>query len=117
MANSPASNVFQVLDSANTPLVRADSGLSTITWAKQIEEDVVATTGGVSLSPATAGIATACQAYFYNSGTVNVTITQSPQNLLLMPGDTGFMPALGTGAITFTSASSTASVYCLILGV
>lgn len=116
MANSPATNVFSLLDSANNQLVRADSGTSTITWAKSEKLDITATTGGVSFTPSTFGFASGCQAYVYNSGTVNVTVAQSPQSISVGPSCMALLPTLGTGAISFTSASSTASVYVILLG-
>jgi hypothetical protein len=125
MANTPAQIVISVLDSQNNQLVRNDSGLSSIAFAKIEQLDLSCTTAPITITPSTFGFSSGCALYAYGSGTADVTIAQastSTSAILAFPLATSndaqcvFLGNLGPGAITFTATSGTQPVYVLLLG-
>ena len=125
MANSPASVVISILDSSNSQLVRADSGLSTIAFTKVEQFDLSCTTSAITITPSTFGFTSGCALVAYSSGTADVTVAQastSTSAILAFPLATSndaqalFLGNLGPGAITFTATSGTQPIYVLLLG-
>lgn len=125
MANTPASVVISVFDSANNQLIRSDSGVSTIAFAKVEQFDFACTTTPITITPSTFGFATGCALVAYGSGTADVTIAQagtSTSAILAFPSATSndvqtiVLGNLGITAITFTASSGTQPVYVLLLG-
>lgn len=117
--STPVTNTFTLLDNANKPMIRADAGTYTSgAVTLQAELDIIATTGGVSFVPSTFGFATSAQAYFYNAGAVAVVLSQSTTlKVSLAAGTACFVPSLLPTTFSLTSASSTATVYCLLIGI